>query len=415
MRKILLILLMMIVISCGDDSENKSANPVSQNEHVGGEYYNTFAELAAEKPCMSELYGTIAHIGENGASYVCLYDESLNLWNWKALLNVGGSSEGTVLFSSSSLSNMIVVSSSSKEMESLAELAGTSCNDYYMSYSQLFGIYPELKEQVPSLAITGTTQSLNCVQQRKDVWIWEIVDNDELRNKPKSSSSSFVFGTFTDPRDEQTYKTIGVRRNIGTEKEIEEIWFVEDLKYDCEEEPCVYNWQKALQKTCVRGGACLSPSLREQGLCPDGWFVQNIDYVMLLAESYMNEKIHEDGADYWTSHWSTRSKSLPWIEDSLVSMSYTRVETRFGGDGCNMGICSRSVSVENSAWLDQKFRVRCVKYDEIPSGMSIVDVCATVKSEKEWNLYDDCREINADPKLMNTELSCTCNTSIRIR
>ena len=50
-----------------------------------------------------------------------------------------------------------------------------------------------------------------------------------------------------------------------------------------------------------------------------------------------------------------------------------------------------------------------MKYEKIPSTMSIVDICDIVKSDgKYWVDYDYCKVLNANSELK--DLHCRCKT-----
>ena len=409
-KSVILLICLMLLGSCGNGSD-KGVTSATENSKKQSNEYNSLEELSSELPCDESLNNYSVLVLEINTNYACLYNASAGVWQWttsqKTVDSFASSSSKMVIETMSSSSQTVLSSSSS--VESLATWAGKSCNDYYEAYaSMLSSIYTDIGSRLPAMEIKGTSTQLMCIQKSENNWVWTIVEKGYNPASNSSSSSSFVYGQFTDPRDGQKYKTIGVRKNVGSNDEIEEIWFTEDLKYKCSSEPCLYTWQTALKSTMVSGDLCSVAGGDEQGLCPDGWIIQRIGPEIFAVEDLIKTEFHEYGAGYWDGMWATQTAAVNWIAYEFIGGTYTF----FHGD-CNngfiTGICNGGQSSVEGSGFDEKFRIRCMKYEKIPSTMSIVDICDFVKSGgKDWVDYEYCKVLNADSKLK--DLRCRCKT-----
>lgn len=375
MNRRIIVFLGIIVVSCGCDSDDDTANPTAMHDEKAVNLdYNTFAGLLAENPCNDKLNGIVAHISENKTDYVCSYDKKKDAWNWNSLqdeslevLNSSSSLRNDILTSSSLASKMIDVSSSD-EIKSVSELAGTSCaielykdSDEIMSYMAQGLVFP----------IEGTSSSVKCLKNKNDEWVWTIVEND---NQIKSSSSSsFVFGEFKDTRDGQVYKTVGVRTNV-----YEKIWFAEDLKfqpyvsesqrkslrrepYKCESNYCEYMWEVAMEN--CKTAMCLAYN-GEQGLCPDGWLIGDI-LDLFYAKKQTEIDLISSNVSYWSSNVELEEPAGGCF--FFKNMFYYRIEAN-----------SNTLGEYKLAYEDigsfPMARLRCYKEEKIPPSMSIIDL-----------------------------------------
>ena len=414
LKIVVLFSLVLNFIACGSDSGSNAVQ--SKSPHVGLTY-ETLDDLETDKSCDETIVNVVAYVKTDGLNYICDFDSISTLWEWTSGQNEKNQTQNTnqiVPYSSSSLmiakisSSSQTVFTSSNSLISLTELAGKSCLNNYYKESEYAS--DALKGEGMIISIEGTLSNLRCTKVAENIFIWKIVENGNLTTKSSSSvsSSSFVFGEFIDPRDGQTYQTIGVRKNIGSDEEVEEIWFAEDLKYKCSSEPCLYTWQTALKSTMVSGDICDIAWGDKQGLCPDGWLIQRIGPEIFAVEDFIKAEFHEYGAGYWDGRWATETAAVNWIASEFIGGTYTS----FYGDcdnGFITGICNGNESSVEGNGFDEEFRIRCVKYEKIPSTMSIVDVCDIVKSYGEyWVDYDQCKMLNADSELK--DLRCRCKT-----
>ncbi|HSQ42535.1 MAG TPA: fibrobacter succinogenes major paralogous domain-containing protein [Fibrobacteraceae bacterium] len=144
----------------------------------------------------------------------------------------------------------------------------------------------------------------------------EISSSNQTSSSSSEESSSSVaisYGTLTDTRDEQTYKTV----LIGTQT-----WMAENLNYgtlDEEESWCylltenycktfgrLYSWTIAMGIDTSYNHATLGASNSVQGICPSGWHVPS----SAEWDSLINYVGGEDVAGIYlkaTSSWRSKS------------------------------------------------------------------------------------------------------------
>ena len=405
MSRFLLFAFAVMIVSCGSDSGNDTANPqtAAHNEKVQNLDYNTYEGLLAEEPCDDGMNGVVAHVKEQNTDYVCFCGG--NACGWKALNssskpNVSSGSMGDIDISSSSVQKSS--SSSSSQIQSLAELDGTSC------LNEVYGDSPAMEyiAQGMIVPIEGTSTSIKCMRNADGDWVWTVVDNADLIRS--SSSNDFVFGEFTDPRDGQVYKTIGIKYSddIETNGGEEEVWFAEDLRYcpQCEKPPdtsMLYTWQEAMKSECTFGKTC-NMSGDVQGLCPEGWLVLPVtSLVIKIGNEVVMEKLVEKGVGYWDTYISNETLNaypacerrcsvydcVPYYDPQiLTTIYYSEVdELWLGVDWENIhlgdvklgGDCS---SLSESVFQSTRHRLRCYKKEKVPSSQTTVGIC--------WSKYD---------------------------
>ena len=100
--------LALIFIACGGDSGNNMSNDEPSSNASATFTYRTYEGLVAEEPCGDRLRGAYAHVNENDADYVCVFDDVVGAWKWRALSNSTSEPEqndgyGNLVISSSSL------------------------------------------------------------------------------------------------------------------------------------------------------------------------------------------------------------------------------------------------------------------------------------------------------------------------
>ena len=116
MYKHFCIIIFLLLVSCSDELGNKSFASANEKDNAGDAAlsFNTYNGLIAEEPCNEKLHGISAHINENNADFICVFDDTKEIWNWRALSNSNNESEqNEAQISSIILSSSLQVASSS--------------------------------------------------------------------------------------------------------------------------------------------------------------------------------------------------------------------------------------------------------------------------------------------------------------
>lgn len=225
MRKLLVALINVcyILIACSDESGNKSVAPANEKDNADNTMlsFNTYNGLAAEEPCNEGLRGVYAHVNENDADYVCVFDDAMGSWIWTALSNSIGELELNEIQSSST-----IFSSSQQSL-----LSSSSSSSFYKPYYS---------------SVTAVVKS-----------------SSSSKVEIASSSSSKANWAYLNPAISygemqiylETYKTV----TIGSRT-----WMAEDM-YDLGTKCRGYN----SKKYSIKG--CLFSWEDAMSICPKGW------------------------------------------------------------------------------------------------------------------------------------------------
>jgi uncharacterized protein (TIGR02145 family) len=80
---------LILFVSCSDESGNKSVAPANEKDDADNTMlsFNTYNGLVAEEPCNEGLRGVSAHVNENNADYICVFNDVVGGWIWTAFSN----------------------------------------------------------------------------------------------------------------------------------------------------------------------------------------------------------------------------------------------------------------------------------------------------------------------------------------
>ena len=172
------------------------------------------------------------------------------------------------------------------------------------------------------------------------------------------SSSGSTFGTLTDSRDGQTYKTV----TIGSQT-----WMAENLNYEttnsycyndtatyCDKYGRLYTWAAAMDsagtwstngKGCGYGKEC-SPTYPVRGVCPSGWHLPSQAewdslFTAVGGQSTAGQKLKS------MSGWSSSGNGMDAFGFSALPAGHRNPEGNFNNDGYFTTFCS---STENDGY-----------------------------------------------------------------
>lgn len=222
MYKHFCIIIFLLLVSCSDESGNKSVAPANEKDNADNTMlsFNTYNGLAAEEPCNEGLRGVYAHVNENDADYVCVFDDAMGSWIWTALSNSIGELELNEIQSSSTIF--------SSSQQSSPSSSSSFYNPYYYS-------------SVTTVIKSSSSSKIEEVSSSSAKANWAYLN-------PAISYGEIQIGS-------QTYKTV----TIGSKT-----WMAEDM-YDLGTKCRGYN----SKKYSIKG--CLFSWKDAMSICPKGW------------------------------------------------------------------------------------------------------------------------------------------------
>ena len=289
-----------MLAACGDDST--SAKDADQPDVV----VETFDDLPV---CSDNQDGSTAYVKDEKTAYVCVdgdwvpeeENSSSSIASSSSSPRNDSLSSSVIASSSSettqSSSSEATQSSSSEAMQSSSSEAPQSSSSETMQSSSSEAPQSSSSEAMQSSSSEATQSSSSEAPQSSSS---ADVNSSSSENELSSSSEmGIIYGTMTDSRDGNTYKTV----KIG-----EQVWMAENLNYadsvktpslkenswcygnvaaNCEKYGRLYTWAAAIDSVklandvmnpldCGYGKTC-DFSGTVQGICPSGWHLPSRD------------------------------------------------------------------------------------------------------------------------------------------
>ena len=282
MRKLLVALINVcyILIACSDESGNKSVAPANEKDNADNTMlsFNTYNGLAAEEPCNEGLRGVYAHVNENDADYVCVFDDAMGSWIWTALSNSIGELELNEIQSSST-----IFSSSQQSL-----LSSSSSSSFYNPYYY---------SSVTTVIKSSSSSKIEAVSSSSAKANWAYLN-------PAISYGEMQIYL-------ETYKTV----TIGSRT-----WMAEDM-YDLGTKCRGYS----SKKYSIKG--CLFSWEDAMSICPKGWHLpDSADFAELKSLHFDSQRL---ASRIWKEEYVTydgEEKTFYGSDDygfSAVPVGYT--------------------------------------------------------------------------------------------
>ena len=296
------------LVACGDDGGSNSVTNGEKGEVI------TLADGSGEKVCDDKLDGWVAEaVGKDFRR--CQNGEWTKITANEASAEdeiIGGV---TVLQSSSSsvIPSEVEGSSSSVTSSSFAKSSSSVVSSSREKSSSSVASSSSVKSSSSVASSSSAKSSSSVVSSSSEKSSSSVASSSSAKSSSSvvSSSSSIKYGSFTDSRDGQVYKTV----TIGTQT-----WMAENLNYaytgvkykndvyatsdstswcygnkasNCDKYGRLYTWSAVMDSAaqfninagtkCGNGKTC-SPNSPHRGICPEGWHVPtNEEYSTLCT------------------------------------------------------------------------------------------------------------------------------------
>jgi uncharacterized protein (TIGR02145 family) len=254
---------------CGNDSSLSDATTSTCDTY--GRLYNWATAMALDSTYNFTLYS-----GSEKRQGVCPAGWHLpSNAEWTTLINFGGSSSkaGTKLKATNGWDSHSGTPAGTDDYGFAALPGGNGFSDGSFRYVGEFGIWWTSSGYSANLAynqgIRYDFESAGGISNDYKSSLSSIRCLQDLPENPNSSSSSSIViqsGTFTDNRDDKTYKWV----KIGSQT-----WMAENLNYNATGSKCGNgnNLSDATTSTCDTYGRLYNWDTAMDGVCPSGWHI----------------------------------------------------------------------------------------------------------------------------------------------
>ncbi len=283
-----------LIAGCGDD---ESFSPVAKNR--GYDYAFVKTNDFAEYPCNEMREGREAVVGRDKDRYECIFDERDSVYLWAGESDTLTAKGG----------EFVRAESSNSEEES-SDSDGSS-SSRYSSSSSLYSSsgYSSSSRYSSSSYYFDTTWSYD----KDDIELASIPFS--LTSKNELFNPDIEYGTMTDERDGQVYRTVVIGNRV---------WMAENLNFagnddyplvlersaclNFDDDNCallgrLYSREAAMDNvSCMFGVSCDIGDTLVRGVCPKGWHIPSSDEASALVYAFGDELGDVRSAKGWSSY-----------------------------------------------------------------------------------------------------------------
>ena len=367
------------LVACGDDGGSNSVTNGEKGEVI------TLADGSGEKVCDDKLDGWVAEaVGkdfrrcQNGewtkitANEASAEDEIIGgvtvLQSSSSSVipsEVEGSSSSVTSSSFAKSSSSVVSSSSEKSSSSVASSSSVKSSSSVASSSSAKSsssvVSSSSEKSSSSVASSSSAKSSSSVVSSSSVKSSSSVASSSSAKSSSSvvsSSSSIKYGSFTDSRDGQVYKTVtigtqtwmaenlnyaytGVKYNYSSYTSDSTSWCYKNKASNCDKYGRLYTWSAVMDSAaqfsvnagtmCGYGKTC-TPNSPHRGICPEGWHVPtNEEYSTLYT--YIGGSSTAGSLLKSTSGWNNSGNGTDKYGFSVLPAGYRSYYGDFYNEG----------------------------------------------------------------------------------
>ena len=367
------------LVACGDDGGSNSVTNGEKGEVI------TLADGSGEKVCDDKLDGWVAEaVGkdfrrcQNGewtkitANEASAEDEIIGgvtvLQSSSSSVIPSEVEESSSSVTSSSFaksSSSVVSSSSEKSSSSVASSSSVKSSSSVASSSSAKSsssvVSSSSEKSSSSVASSSSAKSSSSVVSSSSVKSSSSVASSSSAKSSSSvvsSSSSIKYGSFTDSRDGQVYKTVtigtqtwmaenlnyaytGVKYNYSSYTSDSTSWCYKNKASNCDKYGRLYTWSAVMDSAaqfsvnagtmCGYGKTC-TPNSPHRGICPEGWHVPtNEEYSTLYT--YIGGSSTAGSLLKSTSGWNNSGNGTDKYGFSVLPAGYRSYYGDFYNEG----------------------------------------------------------------------------------
>ena len=295
-----------LLVACGDDD---SFSPVAKDR--GYDYAYTSAKDLSKTPCNEMREGREAIIGRDKDRYECKYDYRDSVYIWVSYDDTL-TAEGREYHRAESSSSSDEEGDSSSSSSSVTPQSSSSAASVSSSYSS----------SSSSSSNYSSSSSYSYIARTYDGYA-KGPYSLELNSKEELFNPDVDYGTLTDTRDGQVYRTVVIGNRV---------WMAENLNFagnddypNVKRASVCYNYNAAncsllgrlySRDAAFNDGSCRYDSYCDlgdtliRGVCPEGWHIPSIDDVENFRDAFDGDAAAPRSVKGWNDTVKTATDVL---------------------------------------------------------------------------------------------------------